>query len=379
MQKKIVWLCSWYPNEEDPFIGDFIQRHAWAVSAFAHIHVIHIREATTPFPSSVKTIHANLTEEIHYLDVKQVALLRTLAYMRKQIACLNHYIKQHGKPHGIHVHVPMKAGIVALHAKWYLRIPYVVTEHYGIYNNQVIDHFGTRTTLFRYLSRHIVHQSKQLTTVSKNLAQEMQAAGLDKHTSVIANVVDTNLFQYTPPPTMQPFRFIHVSGMSTLKNVEGILDAFEILCKTHSEVSLELVGDIREHLQHRVQQSALLSPRVQFSGVLPYSAVAKRMQQAHAFVLFSDSESQSCVVLEALCCGRPCIVPATGGVQELIDDSNGFLVEVRNTAMLMEQLKNMIARYSQFDTTTIAEVAAARYSYNSIGQSFANLYEEHFI
>lgn len=378
MQKKILWLCSWYPNEEDPFIGDFIQRHAWAVSAFAHIHVIHVREAAFPFPASVKTIHANLTEEIHYLDVKQVALFRTLVYLRKQIACLNHYIQLHGKPDGIHVHVPMKAGIIALHAKWYLRIPYVVTEHYGIYNNHVIDHFGTRTILFRYLSRCIVNQSKQLTTVSRSLAQEMQEVGLSKHTSVIANVVDTNLFQYTPPPTMPPFRFIHVSGMSTLKNVEGILDAFELLCKTHTEVNLELVGDIRDHLTDRVQQSALLRSRVQFSGVIPYADVAKRMQQAHAFVLFSDSESQSCVVLEALCCGRPCIVPATGGVQELIDDSNGFLVDVRNTAKLTEQLKNMITQYSRFDTASIAQVATARYSYNSIGQSFASLYEKYF-
>ena len=35
----ILWLPSWYPNKLDPFDGDFIQRHAVAVSAFVPVHV----------------------------------------------------------------------------------------------------------------------------------------------------------------------------------------------------------------------------------------------------------------------------------------------------------------------------------------------------
>ena len=43
MNKEILWLPSWYPNKIDPFDGDFIQRHAYAVSLHKKIHVIFAR------------------------------------------------------------------------------------------------------------------------------------------------------------------------------------------------------------------------------------------------------------------------------------------------------------------------------------------------
>ena len=44
-RKKILWLASWYPNRNDPFDGDFIQRHARAAAIDHDIHVIHVSEA----------------------------------------------------------------------------------------------------------------------------------------------------------------------------------------------------------------------------------------------------------------------------------------------------------------------------------------------
>ena len=29
---RVLWLASWYPNRTNPFIGDFIERHAKAVA-----------------------------------------------------------------------------------------------------------------------------------------------------------------------------------------------------------------------------------------------------------------------------------------------------------------------------------------------------------
>ena len=42
LRKKILWLCSWYPNKIEPFNGDFIQRHARAASLYDDIYVIHV-------------------------------------------------------------------------------------------------------------------------------------------------------------------------------------------------------------------------------------------------------------------------------------------------------------------------------------------------
>ena len=41
---KILWLCSWYPHPGDPFEGDFIQRHAKALSLYAPVTVFYVSQ-----------------------------------------------------------------------------------------------------------------------------------------------------------------------------------------------------------------------------------------------------------------------------------------------------------------------------------------------
>ena len=39
---KALWLVSWYPDKISPFNGDFIKRHAEAVSLYDDVHVIYV-------------------------------------------------------------------------------------------------------------------------------------------------------------------------------------------------------------------------------------------------------------------------------------------------------------------------------------------------
>ncbi len=40
--KKVLWLASWYPNEADPFSGDFIKRMAEAVSCYQPVNILFV-------------------------------------------------------------------------------------------------------------------------------------------------------------------------------------------------------------------------------------------------------------------------------------------------------------------------------------------------
>ena len=44
MKKKlhVLFLCSWYPSRVDPLNGDFVQRHAEAVSTNHKVSVLHV-------------------------------------------------------------------------------------------------------------------------------------------------------------------------------------------------------------------------------------------------------------------------------------------------------------------------------------------------
>src|SRR6476659_7896057 len=76
MQKKepyILWLPSWYPNKLEPYNGDFIQRHARAVSLYQKVRVLFVvRDEKGTVTKDVLTenfANENLTEQLIYYTV----------------------------------------------------------------------------------------------------------------------------------------------------------------------------------------------------------------------------------------------------------------------------------------------------------------------
>ena len=160
---KVLWLTSWYPNKLDMQNGDFIQRHAIATALYSKEHVIHLEADTQNQLSKTEvsvTKKENLTEEIIlYKPSPQKNIAgRLLSYNRYASIFKKHikaYIQEHGVPDVMHVHVPIRAGMLALWMKRVYNIPYVVTEHWAIYNNDAHDAYIKRNFFFRSLTKKI--------------------------------------------------------------------------------------------------------------------------------------------------------------------------------------------------------------------------------
>lgn len=375
MNAKILWLCSWYPNDEDVHTGDFIQRHALAVSGLQKLEVLHVfKSGTHATAYDCNQVNENLREHIYYNQVKGNGIIATLIGLFNYVLIHLRHIEKHGKPDIIHVQIPMKSGLIALYFKWRYRIPYIVTEHYGIYNFNLDDHYKSRNFMFRFFTKLIIKNADKLTTVSKSLGEEMNAWVTKKEYQVIPNVVDTSLFYYRSSPQPSQFQFIHISNMIPLKNVEGIIEAVEILYKQRNDFKISFIGSTNSSFVELAKMKNLLGACISFEGIVPYSEISQRISNSNALIIFSDTESQSCVVLEALCCGKPAIVSNIGGVKELIDDENGYKVEVRNSNDLAEKMNMMMNEYAQFNGKQIANKAISKYAYHKVGKQFLDLY-----
>ena len=74
---KVLWLASWYPDEYEPTNGDFVQRHAKAVSTLMPIDVIHVAQAGKD-KSYLQKVELNddgdLHEAIHYFAFKKTGI-----------------------------------------------------------------------------------------------------------------------------------------------------------------------------------------------------------------------------------------------------------------------------------------------------------------
>jgi len=191
MKQHVLWLCSWYPNDTDLFIGDFIQRQAQAVSLFSHVDVFSVVDANTNYSTSKS--FPQMTEQVMYIQASN-KFTKWLKYIKVHQTFIKQYIQQNGKPEIIHVQVPVKAGLIALYWRWKYKIPFVVTEHYGIYNDSIEDNYRTQSFLFRYITKLVFKYASVLTTVSHSLGKEINDWVIKKPFEVIPNVVDTSLF-----------------------------------------------------------------------------------------------------------------------------------------------------------------------------------------
>jgi glycosyltransferase involved in cell wall biosynthesis len=379
-QKKILWLCSWYPGKTEPFNGDFIQRQAMAAALYNDIYVIHAAgDASGLIKKTIIEINkqGNLTEQIIYFKRSSSAPGRFIAHYRLLILyrkAIRKYVDEYGKPDLVHVHIPVKAGILGLWMKRKFGIPYVVTEHWGIYNDVEKLNYAGKSRGFKYYTKKIFSNAAKFISVSRYLAEGVNRMVLKKGYEILPNVANTGLFSYKEKKN-PVFRFIHVSNMVPLKNAEGILRAFKLFAEKAGNVQLVIVGDTDPAIRHYAAGLGLSDKNVFFHGEVPYEQVATEMKQSDCLVLFSNIENSPCVISEAFCCGLPVIGTDVGGIPELINESNGILIEPKDEAALATAMLKMMNGYLNYNHKKIAEDAQNKFSYDIIGKKMGEIYD----
>lgn len=381
-RKKILWLCSWYPNRTDPYDGDFIQRHARAAALRHDVHVIRIAADSGLAPGAMDmelVQKEGLTEQLIYLGKHNSLVGRYLFYQRwKELfrKAITDYINTNGRPVIVHVHVPYPAGRLALWVKKKYGIPFVVTEHWTIYQpgNEVL--YQQQPWWLRKLIRRVVNQSSLFLPVSVDLGNKVNQLVGSVVTKVIPNVVDTTLFylQNKPETSPQLFRFIHVSGMNKQKNPEGLLRSFAAAFREDPEMELLMLGNKDDSLQAFVNTLGLPDRAIRFGGEVSYKTVGREMQQADALLLFSNAENAPCVISEALCCGLPVVATHTGGIPEMLDDTNGILIVPGDEAGMKKALLDLKKNYNRYNKAMIAVNAKAIYDFEKVADTFSEVY-----
>ena len=297
--KHILWLASWYPDEINPYNGDFIQRHAHAVAARQPITVIHMAQhgpdVDIPASRTVINSEGNLTEIIIYFKYKKtgIRLLDKLRYnwkyFRRYQQFLKEYISEKGKPDMVHVHVPMKAGRMALWLQDKLKVPYIVSEHSSAYSSEVPDNYDNRGSYYRQWVKLIFERAMIVTTVSEKLGNRLQELFAIKQMHLVPNVADTRYFNpagvpvsgATPPGGN--FRFLHASTMDHPKNVEGILRTLHQLKQVRQDWECVMLGWDTPALKALSSNLGLVD-HVNWKGVVSYHKVAKEMQNSFSIV-----------------------------------------------------------------------------------------------
>lgn len=373
---KILWLCSWYPNNIDPFDGDFVQRHAQAASLSNRIHVIKLTpdvnaKAVTKVTRTFQQ-WPNLKETFIYYPKPKSLIGKTVAYLRWYSLykyAIDTYVKENGLPDLLHVHIPYKAGTMAQQVKRKYNVPYVVTEHWGGYNDIVPRNYKQREPRFKSVVKDTFKKSLGLHSVSDYLGERINHYVTPIDVTVIPNAVNTEFFKYDPVPRNEErFNIIHISNGAPAKNLNALLEVLSRLDENlYSVTILGLPKEKNENLQN-------LYPGFLFQDPLPNQLVAHYLNMADLMVMFSHIENSPCVIGESLCCGVPVIATNVGGIPELINESNGFLIAPGDGQQMIEAIEKIRLNPGAYDRNAISENAIEKYNYKKIGSDIDKWY-----
>jgi glycosyltransferase involved in cell wall biosynthesis len=373
----ILKLAGWYPSKIDAFNGDFVQRHAQSIALHNKVIVVYVVKSNLHKQVIIeKNEQNNLIEYIGYYPEQQFfdTLQSQFHYASLHIKIIKLILKTYGKPKLTHVNIVWKAGVIALYLKLKYQLNYVITENWTGYYKQDPNFIGKANFIKKYLIKKVFGNAQHFLPVTQNLA--ITCLNLFYHKmpyNVVENAVDVTLFY--PSVINKPIvEFIHISTMGHQKNTNSMLRVMEKIMQQH-KCTLTLIGPYPNEIKNIIEASVTLKANTTLTGNIPYSQVAKRLQQASALVLFSRYENLPCVILESLCCGVPVVSTNVGGISEVINDSNGILVNNEDEIALENALQTMIQNYSAYNKNDISKDAILKYSYAAIGKKYHEAYK----
>src|SRR5688572_21585599 len=177
MRKKVLFVPSWYPNEDDPISGVFIEEQAVALSKEFDVAVLlpkmaswrNVLKSDAPDQSVTKqqsglTVYHEFARPLiphgpESIDYGTFARAAQKGFKR--------VVSEWGTPDIIHAHVVLPAGWSAFGVATQHRLPIVLTEHSSPFSM----HLGTE--LSRRLVRETLTGVNQVVAISPALAQQI--------------------------------------------------------------------------------------------------------------------------------------------------------------------------------------------------------------
>ena len=281
------------------------------------------------------------------------------------------YVEAHGKPDFVEAHGALNGGVAAwaIGRRW--GVPYMVTEHSTAFAQ------GRLRWWERDLVRRVIAGAQHCLAVSPQLAELLSEQYPGSRWQYLPNplgaafVEDADARHRDPAA---PFVFVCVARLSPEKGHARLIEAFAATFAGEQNVRLRLIGDgpMRVDLE-RLSAAQGVTGQVEFVGVLTSEQVRDKLAAADAFVLASDVETFGVAVIEALACGCPAVVTASGGPEHLIDRGNGVVIPPRDPSVLREALSRMRREAGRYDRGAIRAAARAGYGPEAFARRFTEI------
>jgi glycosyltransferase involved in cell wall biosynthesis len=279
----------------------------------------------------------------------------------------------------VHIQCVSNNAPFAVRASRGLGLPLVVSAHGEL--SMDANHLFERSAIARSILRRALASADVITGCSRYVISELDRFSNGQYFQkmrVIYNGIDLKeCARAIPEPRARPY----VLGLGRLvpqKGYDLLIRAFQLLASDFPNHELVIAGDGPQSAQlHDLVVSLALESRVQFLGTVDHRTALSLMAGAAVFALCSPHEPQGIVILEAMAVGSPVVASASGGVPEVVDDSNGLLFPVGNYRELACKLREVLSDDAMAAELSLAgRTTAAQFSLKAVASEYQSAYQD---
>lgn len=384
---KVLILPSWYPPEGGWFFRD--QAHfvseAGADVAVAYARPIWRRQwmrdpllALQRRGCEVVDDDGVLSLRRHWLSIPSRGRLEPWQTARVAQRLFADAVDMWGRPDVVHAHSTLWAGYAAyaLQERW--GVPYVITEHRGIFSLPPDKAAAYLRPWYRPYLQRALNNSRCLLLVGSGLAEELAPLVTSNvPCEVLPNGVDTEFFCPGDTRSAEPFTFAFVGNLLAAKGVYCLLDAFVVVHRATPDARLVLAGSGPERgALERAVLEAGLRQCVDFVGQVNAREVRAVLRRAHVFVLPSEFEGLPVSVIEAMATGLP-VIATDGAPPELFPPYAGSRIPFGDSVALAGAMEQTMRDYASFDRGRIRDFAVERYDFRRVAKRLLEVYEQY--
>jgi glycosyltransferase involved in cell wall biosynthesis len=365
---KILHITTWYPNELDPQLGIFIQKHICEGHDFAENVVIVVIASEELREPKFRLKETNGVKEIigYYPVRKGKKWSNFKNYNHILTKIFQHFLSLEFKPDFVHCHVADKSLKIA--NKFFGDTPTLLTEHWSGYLDGRYDALSSGQKKARL---KLVNKCIQVTCVSEHLKTSLVASGITVPISVIPNIITNYSLKDRLNPQM---KFLVVADLvDSVKNISGIIHSFIAFNKENSDSTLTIIGDgVDRKMLGKLAEN---NDNIKFEGRYNNKEVLKALPQFDCLIVNSNFETFSMVTAEAILSGVPVISSKCGGPEQFIEEGvNGFLFDKNEDQGLIRCMNILKQNISTLDCKQIKASILQKVNKDSIAEKFKQLY-----
>ncbi|MEI7981579.1 MAG: glycosyltransferase, partial [Bacteroidota bacterium] len=358
---RVLFLPKWYPHRYDPMPGLFIQRQAEALTTYCDVAVIYVHpdpdcpnryEAEFSEENKVRVIRVyfRIADKPYSLFDKYLNLIRFYRAHIKAVRSIRQF-----SPEIVHAHILTRMGLIAWRISRKNKIPFVISEHWSRY---FPENSSYRMGFHHLITKFLVKKSAAILPVSASLQSAMENLGLHHSmTFVVPNVVEINAFTSLLKISKENRKtFIHISCFEDKsKNISQLLRVVLSLSRKRQDFICLLVGEGPDYvaMQEYASDLGIMDTFVNFTGLKTGPELGELLHSSDFLVLSSRYETFGTVVIEALTSGIPVVATRVGIVQEVMNESNGRIVQPDDEQAMINAIDVMLDECRLFDREKI--------------------------